>query len=202
MTIVWSRRAVSHLVALHADIRSRGPAWLATIADGVLAAVDMLAHDPRVERAGAKPRTGHKRYSPPHRIAEGGSGISRDNSRPRKTSSPPLRTRYPASMATLQRLPVDQEILDFFCRRWKISSLELFGSTLVDSSRARDIDLLVTFSPDAEWGLFDHAHMEDELSGILGKKVDLVSRRAIERSANSLRRNSILGSAIPVYVAG
>jgi len=30
--------------------------------------------------------------------------------------------------------------------------------------------------------------MEEELSGILGRKVDLVSRRAIERSSNWIRR--------------
>jgi predicted nucleotidyltransferase len=44
--------------------------------------------------------------------------------------------------------------------------------------------------------------MEQELSAILGRGVDLVSKRAVERSANWIRRQAILGSAEVVYVAG
>jgi predicted nucleotidyltransferase len=106
------------------------------------------------------------------------------------------------AMARLQYLPVDESQLDQFCRRWKIARLELFGSALHGLDRARDVDLLVTFCSDAEWGLFDHVHIENELSALLGRKVDLVSRRAIEASSNVIRRSAILGSAVPVYVAG
>ena len=104
-------------------------------------------------------------------------------------------------MPILQRLPVDEAQLDAFCRQWKIAKLELFGSMLVEPSRARDIDLLVTFSPDARWGLFEHERMQNELAGLLGRSVDLISRRAIESSGNALRRNAILGNAVPIYVA-
>jgi predicted nucleotidyltransferase len=105
-------------------------------------------------------------------------------------------------MAILQRLPVDEAQLEAFCRQWKIAKLELFGSMLIEPSRAQDIDLLVTFTPDARWGLFDHEHMQNELAGLLGRSVDLISRRAIEASGNALRRNAILSSVVPVYVAG
>jgi uncharacterized protein len=105
-------------------------------------------------------------------------------------------------MALLQRLPVGEAQLDAFCRRWKIAKLELFGSMLIDPSRAQDVDLLVTFAADARWGLFEHEHMQDELAGLLGRSVDLISRRAIETSRNALRRDAILSSAVPVYVAG
>ena len=40
---------------------------------------------------------------------------------------------------------------------------------------------------------------EQELSELLGRQVDLVSRRAIEASPNALRRSAILGGAIKVY---
>jgi uncharacterized protein len=43
--------------------------------------------------------------------------------------------------------------------------------------------------------------MEGELAGLLGRKVDLVSKRAIERSANWIRRQAILESAETVHVA-
>jgi len=100
------------------------------------------------------------------------------------------------------RIAIDQERITDFCRRWKIVELSLFGSVLRDDFRAdSDIDVLVSFAPDAEWSLFDHVAMEDELTAMIGRKVDLVSRRAIERSENWIRRKAILGSAEPVYVA-
>ncbi|MEP7353173.1 MAG: nucleotidyltransferase domain-containing protein [Acidobacteriota bacterium] len=104
-------------------------------------------------------------------------------------------------MAILQRLPVDGAVLASFCVQWKIVKLEMFGSMLVEQNGARDVDLLVTFSPNANWGLFEHARIQDELSEILGRPVDLVSRRAIEKSTNALRRAAILNSAVPIYVA-
>ena len=66
---------------------------------------------------------------------------------------------------------------------------------------AADIDLLVTFQPDAEWSLFDHLRMTGELGAILGRAVDLVSRRAVERSHNWIRRRAILDSSRPFYDA-
>jgi hypothetical protein len=105
-------------------------------------------------------------------------------------------------MAMVQRLPVDESQLDAFCRRWKIAKLELFGSMLIDPSSARDVDILVTFTENARWGLFEHEHMQGELAVLLGRNVDLISRRAIETSRNAQRRNLILSTAVPVYVAG
>lgn len=104
-------------------------------------------------------------------------------------------------MAILQRLPLDQALLEAWCQRWKVLKLELFGSARFDFSAAHDIDLLVTFSSDAQWGLFDHELMEQELSELVGRKVDLVSRRAIEASGNAIRRSAILSGAVPVYEA-
>ena len=87
-----------------------------------------------------------------------------------------------------------------FCRRWRIQELALFGSALRDDFHpASDLDLLVTFAPDAEWGLLDHVQMEQELQALLERDVDLVSRRALERSQNWLRRQEILGSARTLF---
>jgi predicted nucleotidyltransferase len=97
-------------------------------------------------------------------------------------------------------LPMEQ-IADF-CQRWKITEFALFGSVLRDDFRPdSDIDVLVTFAPDAEWSLFDHMHAEEELSQLLGREVDLVSRRAVEESRNYIRRKAILRSARTIYVA-
>lgn len=76
----------------------------------------------------------------------------------------------------------------------------MFGSVLcADLNRESDLDVLVTFAPDAEWGLLDHVQMEQELEALLGRKVDLLSRRSVERSHNWIRRQEILGTAEVVY---
>jgi predicted nucleotidyltransferase len=88
-----------------------------------------------------------------------------------------------------------------FCRRWKISQLALFGSVLRDDFHPdSDVDVLVTFDADAHWSIFDVIAMEEQLSKILARKVDLVSRKAIERSPNWIRRKAILSGAEPIYV--
>lgn len=99
-------------------------------------------------------------------------------------------------------IKIPKEQIADFCRKWKIVELRLFGSVLRDDFRpGSDVDILVTFSRDAQWSLLDHVTMEQEASAIFGRKVDLVSRKAIERSENYIRRKAILESAQPYYVA-
>ena len=101
------------------------------------------------------------------------------------------------------RLALNRELVAGYCRRWKIVEFSLFGSVLRDDfSSESDIDVLVAFSPDVQWSLFDHIDMQDDLAALLGRKVDLITRRAVERSKNWILRESILESAEPFYVAG
>ena len=97
---------------------------------------------------------------------------------------------------------IDRPRIAGYCRKWKITELSLFGSVLRDDfGPDSDVDVLVRFAPEADWGLLDHVAMEEELCAIVGRKVDLVTRRAVERSANRIRREAILGSAEVVYAA-
>jgi hypothetical protein len=99
-------------------------------------------------------------------------------------------------------LGISPEMIAEFCRRWKISRLAVFGSALRGRVRAdSDIDLLVTFASDADWSMFDHYRMEDELVELLGREVDLVSKEAIEENPNPIFRREILGSAREIYAA-
>lgn len=99
------------------------------------------------------------------------------------------------------QIQADRRKIAAFCRKWKIAEFSFFGSVLRDDFRPdSDIDVLVTFSKDADWSLLDHVQMQDELAAIFGRKVDLVSRRGIERSRNWIRREAILGSAEPFHV--
>lgn len=87
-----------------------------------------------------------------------------------------------------------------FCQRWQITEFALFGSILSSDFRPdSDVDVLVTFVPNAGWSLFDQIDMQDELQAIFDRPVDLVSRRGIEHSRNYLRRQAILDSAKVIY---
>jgi uncharacterized protein len=100
------------------------------------------------------------------------------------------------------KVNIDREGLAQFCRRSGIVELALFGSALrQDFSDASDIDLLVTFKSQSHPTLFDLVQMQQELSELFHRPVDLVSRRSIERSANYLRRKEILSTAQPLYAA-
>jgi predicted nucleotidyltransferase len=101
------------------------------------------------------------------------------------------------------RIAVSSDELKPVCERWKFQRLWLFGSALREDFHSEsDVDLLVEFAHDADWGLLDHVAMEEELSELFGRPVDLVTRRAIERSKNTIRRDAILTSAELLYVAG
>jgi uncharacterized protein len=97
-------------------------------------------------------------------------------------------------------LDVPDEAIGAFCRKWKITRIELFGSALRDDFRPdSDVDLLVAFEEGARVTLFDLVEMQEEISGIVGRPVDLVDRAGIEQSRNPFRRHRILSSAQVVY---
>jgi predicted nucleotidyltransferase len=101
-----------------------------------------------------------------------------------------------------RKLDIEPAEIECFCQKWQVNELALFGSALRDDFRTNsDVDLLVSFAEDATWSLFDLVTMEDELSTLLGREVDLVERSALEHSENYIRRRHILASAEPFYVA-
>ena len=100
----------------------------------------------------------------------------------------------------LRTLDLPQEKIAAFCQRWNITELALFGSVLRnDFGPDSDVDVLATFAPDSRRTLLDEAKMEIEFELILGRKVDLLSRSAVEHSRNWLRRDEILSTAEAIY---
>ena len=94
---------------------------------------------------------------------------------------------------------LQDEIVEF-CQHWNIRELALFGSVLQeDFGASSDVDILVTFGDDSQWGLFDHVKIEAELEQLLDRKVDLITRRSIEQSHNWIRRKAILDSARVIF---
>lgn len=97
-------------------------------------------------------------------------------------------------------LGVSEETLSLFSQRWNVRELAIFGSALRSDFRPdSDIDVLVTFESTAQWGVFALVQMQQELETLFGRPVDLINRRAVERSTNWIRRQSILQTATAIY---
>lgn len=88
--------------------------------------------------------------------------------------------------------------IDSFCKLNKIKRLSLFGSYLKNTENSKsDLDILVEFSENTEYGLLDIARMERQLSEIIGKKVDLRTPEEL----SSYFRDSIIKEARVKYEA-
>lgn len=84
------------------------------------------------------------------------------------------------------------------CRRYQVKELCLFGSAARGEMQpASDIDLLVDFLPNARPGLLGLSAMSRELSGLLGRRVDLAVKPALKPRL----RPQILADAQLVYAA-
>jgi hypothetical protein len=72
------------------------------------------------------------------------------------------------------RIAVPRDRVGEFCRRHHITWLALFGSVLREDFRPdSDVDVLAEFEPDYRYTYFTLAQIEDELSAIFGRRVDL-----------------------------
>lgn len=78
-------------------------------------------------------------------------------------------------------------------RQWPIRSLALFGSVVRgDATSDSDLDVLVEF--DRPIDVFAFIALEERLSELTGRRVDLVSRRSLKRHVGE----SILAEAVPI----
>lgn len=103
-----------------------------------------------------------------------------------------------------QRLNTTPEEITNFCTKWHIAELALFGSVLRDDFRIAgenpsDIDWLYVFSQEANYSLFDLVNIREDLASLCQRRVDLVSKKAIQSSRNWLRRQEILDSMVVIY---
>ena len=98
---------------------------------------------------------------------------------------------------TLHGVKIPQDRLAAFCRANGIRKLAIFGSILRDDFRPdSDVDVLVEFLPSIRVGLA-FIRMQDELSAILGRKVDLHTPASLSKYF----RDEVLQEAKVQYVA-
>jgi predicted nucleotidyltransferase len=99
-------------------------------------------------------------------------------------------------MAT-SRIEIPGGGLADFCVANGIRKLSLFGSALTERfSEASDVDLLVEFDPDRSVGYLKMAALERELSGLLGRRVDLRTTEELSRYF----RDEVVRTAVVQYV--
>lgn len=89
-------------------------------------------------------------------------------------------------------IPIDQERIAAFCRKWKIREFSLFGSILRDDfGPDSDVDVLVEFESRDAYGFDDWFDMIEELKAMFGRQVDLLEKGRIR---NPFRKKRIMES--------
>jgi len=91
----------------------------------------------------------------------------------------------------IEQLKRDRKAIIAILNKYHAANVRVFGSVARgDDHIASDVDLLVDFQPGTT--LFDQVALERELSDMLGRKVDVVSARALNRHL----RPSVLSEAV------
>jgi predicted nucleotidyltransferase len=102
------------------------------------------------------------------------------------------------SSSVKPRIQIPLERLSDICRRYHVTELSLFGSVLRDDfGPDSDVDMLVVFDPAAGIGLFELVAMQEELSALFGRAVDLLSKRGL----HPVIRDDVLASSEVIYAA-
>jgi predicted nucleotidyltransferase len=85
-----------------------------------------------------------------------------------------------------------------FCQRHHIRELALFGSVLRDDFGPKsDVDILVEFEPDARVGYQHFFRLQDELTTLFGREVDLFTPNSLKPFA----RETAMRSKAVIYAA-
>jgi hypothetical protein len=93
------------------------------------------------------------------------------------------------------RLIPSPQVISDFCKKYYIRRLSLFGSILRnDFNPESDIDILIEFEPGHTPG-FDFFFIENELSKMMGRKVDLQTPGFL----SPVIRHTVMREAMTVY---
>lgn len=96
-------------------------------------------------------------------------------------------------------IDIPMDMIEAFCRKWRVRELSLFGSVLGEDFRPdSDVDVLVDLEPGHGLMLYDWLDMMEELRRLFGRDVDLVAKKGLK---NPFRRKEILSTAEVIYAA-
>ena len=100
--------------------------------------------------------------------------------------------------ASRVKIDLPRKELKEFCRRYQVKKLALIGSVLGDDFRTgSDVDVLVSFQPDARVGFITYSRMQRELSELFKRHVDLVPMDGLK----PVIRDAVLSDIEEVYAA-
>ena len=101
-------------------------------------------------------------------------------------------------MTPLDQLRLASALIARICSQYPVAELSVFGSTAKGNvGPDSDIDLLVTFRPDATVGLVAFNRLRRELEDALGRRVDLVPKDGLK----PVIRDEVLADAQILYAA-
>ena len=101
-------------------------------------------------------------------------------------------------MGIVPHLSLSTDAIAAICRRYGVARLSLFGSVITDRfGPESDVDILVEFLPQTRIGLFGLTAMEQELSRLLGRRVDLRTPGDLSRYF----RDEVMSRAVVQYAA-
>jgi predicted nucleotidyltransferase len=93
-------------------------------------------------------------------------------------------------------IPINKEKIDACCKKHHITYLALFGSVLTSHfSASSDVDILVKFNKKHIPGLFGIFDIQEKLSAIVGREVDLQTPNSLSRYF----RDEVLSKAQVLY---
>ena len=97
-------------------------------------------------------------------------------------------------MLSMTAIPMSE--IAALCKRFEVRELSLFGSALRDDFRPdSDVDILVSFEPQARVSFFTLSDLQGELETVFGRKVDLVPKEGLKR----MIRDEVLASSKVIY---
>jgi len=100
-------------------------------------------------------------------------------------------------MAVHAQVQFDKNGLADLCRRHGVATLSLFGSAVREDFRAgSDIDVLVEFDPSTRVSYFTLGALQQDLSDLFGRHVDL----KLPTTLSEYIRERVLDSAEAIYV--
>ncbi len=103
---------------------------------------------------------------------------------------------------TIQNIKIPEDRLSEICKKYLVKELAVFGSALRnDFNKGSDVDLLIEFKPEAKISLFDLIDLKEDFEELFGREVDVVTKNAINRSHNQIRKKAILENNRTIYAA-
>jgi len=101
-------------------------------------------------------------------------------------------------MSKEPQMDIDGAALAVLCKRYRVVELALFGSAARGELRAdSDVDLLVTFEDGARVTLITLVDLQEELSALIRRPVDLVPKGGLKPAL----RAEVLAQARILYAA-